>query len=330
MKTIGLGCVALLVACGGSGGTDIPDGSTDTGTDVTTSNDTGTNDTGASDAANDTSASDASDGSTFTPASVLGLVLWLEADVSSSLTLLTVDAGSPRVTEWADQTSHQNNAKGSVSLPGRDPTVNASAINSLPAVHFTQGGLTSQNGNELTIVDNTDMSLQWGTGDFYVAAVGDYDNAVANGANFGVGNFFSKSMGTGTLNGESGVLLYGNIPSTSNSNPTVGLFFATAASTNNFVVTTNAYNTGAAHLFAIRRRSNQLDILVDGASVATSTSTGIDVSNANTLVRIGADGDANLVRLDGDIGEMLAVKGALSLADEVSINAYLKGKWATP
>jgi hypothetical protein len=36
------------------------------------------------------------------------------------------------------------------------------------------------------------------------------------------------------------------------------------------------------------------------------------------------------VRLDGDIGEMLAVKGVLAMGDEANLDSYLKTKWATP
>ncbi len=332
MKTIGLGCVALLVACGGSGGTDLPDGSTDSGTDGTTandtgSNDTGSNDTGSNDAANDTNGGDSSDGATFTPLDVLGLVLWLEADVSSSLTTMTFDAGSPQITKWADQTTHQNDASGSLSLPSRDPTVKSSAINSLPAVHFNQQPLTCC-GQMLTIAENTDGSLDWGTGDFFVAIVGDFDNDVTKGLNLGVGNFFSKSNAFGASASYSGVVFYGNVPAV-NTNPTLGLLFGTSAMATDFVTTSTAYNTGSPHLFVQRRRGAQMDLFVDGTNVATSASGTVNVTTSEEI-RIGADGDAVFLRLDGDIGEMLAVKGVLSVSDEASLDLYLKTKWATP
>ena len=82
---------------------------------------------------------------------------------------------------------------------------------------------------------------------------------------------------------------------------------------------------------AIRRQGNVIDLYVDGTSVNSATATtNVDVSNANIPLRIGADGDANLVRLDGDIGEIYAVAGALSSSDQANIGAYLKKKWATP
>jgi hypothetical protein len=332
MKTIGLGCVALLVGCGGSGGTDLPDGSTDSSTDGTTTNDTGANDTGKNDTGSNDAADsggDSSDGATFTPLDVLGLVLWLEGDVSSSLTTVASDAGPSRITKWADQTTHHNDATASISLPTRDPTVNATGINSLPTVHFNQGtGGNGSSGQMLTVAENTDTSLDWGTGDFFVAVVGDFDNDISNGQNLGVGNFFSKSSAFGATTSYTGPLLYGNLPSLT-TNPTVGLLFGTGSGAMDAVTTTTAYNTGSPHLFVTRRRGAQIDLFVDGTNVATATSGTVDVTNLNSL-RIGADGDANLVRLDGDIGEMIAVKGVLTMPDEASLNLYLKTKWATP
>jgi hypothetical protein len=45
-------------------------------------------------------------------------------------------------------------------------------------------------------------------------------------------------------------------------------------------------------------------------------------------VRIGADGDASTLRLDGDISEEMAVKGTLAASDQAGIEGYLKSKYA--
>ncbi len=332
MKSIGLLGAVLVVACGGSDAT-IPDGGDDGGggNDATTK-DTGTGDTGATDGGNPADAptdSPVVDAGKFDVSAVSGLVLWLEADIAKSITLITPDAGPQKVTQWSDQTTHHNDAKGLINnFQARNPSVKAAAINALPAIHFDQSPLTGA-GNMLTINDNSDTSLQWGTGDFFVAIVGDFDNDITKGQNLGVGNFFSKASFSGSSS-VSGVLLYGNLPSSS-VNPTVGMWFNTQSSVGTDSITTStAYNTLAAHVFSIRRQSSKMDLYVDGTSVVNSTSTGHDVSNSSTPIRIGADGDANLVRLDGDIGEMIAVKGVLSSSDQAGIQAYLKGKWATP
>ena len=79
--------------------------------------------------------------------------------------------------------------------------------------------------------------------------------------------------------------------------------------------------------FAIQRAGVKLDLRVDGVSVASSTSNGINIDNVGTVVRIGADGDATASKLNGDIAEMLAVKGALSGSDLANIESTLKAKY---
>ena len=325
--------VVVLCACGGTGDTTIDGGDNDSGTnnDVVT-NDVTTKDVSTNDVVTqDVVTSDVvtQDVGTFNPANVLGLVLWLEADVSSSITLVTPDAGPQKITKWADQTSHHNDAMGLLQFFGRNPYVKANAINNLPAVHFDQNGANANTGNMLNILDNTDTSLQWGTGDFFVVCVGDFDNSTSGTQNTGVGLFYSKAVFSGSNTPPVGLYLYGNVPS-SQANPTAGMIFATSNTANDFVTTTNVYNNGNPHMFAIRRRGAKLDLLVDGSSIATSNSNTVDVSAAKTGVRIGADGDATIYRLDGDIGEMLAVKGQLSQSDEAGLVSYLKAKWATP
>jgi len=327
MKANGLAAAAVMIlcACGGSGDTII-DGGNDGAANDGTTNDAGSQDGSTNDVATDDAPSEASN---FDPASVLGLVLWLEADVSSSITFYPTDGGVQNIATWADQTSHHNDAKGLPESVARNPSVKNSAINTLPAVHFDQIGVNATTGQMLTIIDNADASLQWGTGDFFVAVVGDFDNDPANGQNEGVGLFYSKAAFTGVNTPPVGLYLYGNVPAV-NVNPSVGMIFATSNTANDFVTTSTAYNNATAHLFAIRRRGATLDLLVDGVSVATSNSNTVDVTASKMNVRIGADGDASLFRLDGDIGEMLAVKGTLSSADEAGLDSYLKAKWGTP
>jgi len=129
----------------------------------------------------------------------------------------------------------------------------------------------------------------------------------------------------------SGVAFYGNIPGAGNTQPSSGLLYMTSNALNDFAYTGTPYNTNKQHLFGMRRQGMKIDLYVDGTSVNSATATSnVDVSNAGIPVRIGADGDANLVRLDGDIAEIYAVAGALSASDQTNIEAYLKKKWNTP
>ncbi|CAN5448711.1 hypothetical protein BH09MYX1_BH09MYX1_56610 [soil metagenome] len=316
---LGLVAVALLAsACGGEDTVSIPDpdaGGNDTGTnnDASTTTDGGTDGNTTTDGATDGATT--TDGGIFQVGSVTGLVLWLNAGKG-----VNVNNG---VDAWADQTSFKNDAK--QTIQGRRPTLASSAINSLPAVHFDKGGSGNSNGQMVVIPDS--VSMQWGTGDFFVVLVARYDNAVTDGNSRGVGVLFSKVAQANTF---AGPALYGNIPSLTVSNPTVGLDFSTQVTAGNYVVSANAYNNGNPHAFAIQRVGTKLDLRVDSASIATSTGTGVDVSTVGTPTRIGADADATNFRLNGDVAEVIAVKGALSSNDQNGIQSYLKSKYALP
>ena len=323
---------AFLAACGGTDSTlfDAGDNDTGTGNDASPGNDSGPDGTTSDGAITDGTPFDMilfDTGTPFDPAKVNGLVLWLEADVGASIV-----QQNGRITQWKDQTSHHNDANGSTnsSTQGRNPTLKSGQINSLDAVHFNKG---QPNGpaNMLSVADNADKSLQWGTGDFYVAIVGEFDNNPndSNGAQFQTGNFFSKNISP-SFNSYTGVAFYGNLPTPQNT-VIPGLLYMTSNQLNDFAYTATAYNTNKPHVFGIRRQGNTIDLYVDGTSVNSATATqNVDVSNANIPIRIGADGDANLLRLDGDIGEVYAVEGALAQGDQGSIHAYLKKKWGTP
>jgi len=323
-RTIVLGLGLLgLVACGGEDGvaiTPTPDG----GGDDTGIVDSGGNpdtsitpDAAQSDGSTpaDGSTTDASslDGGGFQLGNVPGLVLWLDANKG-------VTQSNGRVTTWADQTSFKNDA--AQGLAPRQPTAVAGVINGKPAVHFDKGGGNVGNvGNMLLVKDA--VSLQWGTGDFYLATVARFDNAINEASTGrGTGMFYTKVVGPSPFPGPD---LVGNIPG--NGTAAVGLTGSTNFTLNNFLTTPTAYNNNNPHLFAIQRSGVKLDLRVDGVSVASSTSNGINVDNVGTIVRIGAEGDASGSRLNGDIAEMLAVKGALSGPDLANIESSLKTKY---
>lgn len=313
-----LATFAFLTACGGSDAVtiDVPDtgGGNDTGTGV----DTGTgNDSGT---VTDASVGDAIaiDGTTidagpFQVGNVPGLVLWLNAGKGVSTNQGGVDL-------WVDQSPAKNDAK--QGIQARRPTPVSNGINGLPTVHFERGQFNGP-GQMLVVADSP--SLQWGTGDFFVIVVGRFDNNPQDGNGRGVGVFFTKQANQTNFPGP---FLSGNIPG--QINPTLGLDFATSTAIGNFVISGTAYNNNAAHAFAGQRVGTKLDLRVDSASIASSTSSGNDVSNAGNAVRIGADGDAAFYRLNGDISEIIAVKGALSANDQAGIQSYLKTKYALP
>ena len=324
---LGFGLVVAsgVLACGGEDGVTInptPDGGdNDTGTQNDSGNpDTGTPppDGGSTDGGNpaDGGTADATpfDAGSFQLGNVPGLVLWLDAN--KGITLV-----ASKASVWADQTSFKNDAAQAIAL--RQPTPTPGVINGKPVMRFDKGGGNQGNvGNMMLIKDA--VSLQWGTGDFYVATVARFDNAI-NEANTGRGNglFYSKVSAISVS--FPGPSLLGNIPG--NGTASVGFFASTNATLNNFVTTPTAYNNNNPHLFAFQRTGVKLDLRVDGVSVATSTSTGVNIDNVGTIARIGADGDASQNRLNGDIAEMIAVKGVLSGSDLTNIEGTLKAKY---
>lgn len=269
---------------------------------------------------------------TFNVGTVTGLVLWLDAGKGIKLGLAP-DGGTAHIAKWTDQTSHGNDARGSGASQGRNPTQVMAGINGLPTVHFEAGTGQNATGNSLTISDNGDGSLQWGTGDFFIEVVARFDNDPMNGYGSGFGIFYSRVVYPGFGGGAvTGVELTGNVPPANYGNPaTLGLYAATKSTAGDFVAATTAYNTGMAHRFAFQRTGVTLTTFVDGTSAGTSMSAGIDVSLPGTDALIGAvnfgGGGGGFARLDGDISEMIAVQGTISMTDQAGIEGYLKTKY---
>jgi hypothetical protein len=273
---------------------------------------------GAIDSARDAQARDAApvdsgvDSGPFSPAVIPGLVLWLDANQG-----VAADAGG--VSLWRDQSGFHNDA--SQSMASIQPTFRAAAINGLPGVHFdaTAGGATV--GNELSVADAP--SLQWGTGDFYLLVVGRSDNTFDAGLEAGIGTLFHKTADPDLT----GVVLTANIINgLSSTGDLTGLACSTSSTV--YVSVNTPYNDGVPHAFAMQRAGQTLDLRVDGASVGTTTATPTDVSAIGSVVSIGGDFDAQGIRLDGDIAEMIAVEGTLAVTERTALESYVLRKYA--
>ncbi len=314
IRSFGLVIGGFAIGCGGSDvsiGVDNPDaaqgGDTSNGTDGGNIGEGGSKDS-----------SSGNDASSFDPGSVSGLALWLDANKG-----ITQSSGS--VSGWADRTANKNDA--SQATASHQPQWLASSINGLPAVHFNKDHAGQfVGGDALTIADS--VSLQWGTGDFYVVVVGRFDgNVTTDGPERGEGVFFSKTAGGNNFPGP--LLLAGIFGSINGGKgPANGVAFTTSTTNGDYVITTNPYNDSTARSFAMRRTGKQLELRINGASIVTSASSGLDISNVGATVRIGAgDQAAASLRLDGDVAELLAVKGALSAGDMAALELYVKTKY---
>ncbi len=286
-----------------------PDTSIDGGK-VDSGKDGGTMDSSSMDApgdAPDESSMDAtSDGGMLGDGGVLGipgLVLWLDAAKG------VTKNNQNQVSLWADQSGNSNDAaQGSSTL---QPVYAATVINGLPALHFT----SSNSGSELAIKDA--QTLQWGTGDWLVEVVARFDNS-ANLNATGYAAFYVKP----SMN--AGVVLVGNAVDPPNNTVAAGLTGAIGPM--DFVLQKSAYNDNAGRNYAFRRVGQSLELRVNGMQVtAQNQSSMIDVSASGVDVAIGQYMMSGL--MDGDIAEMIAVKGSISNGDLAGLESYLKSKY---
>jgi len=270
-------------------------------------------------------------------AHLTGLALWLDA--AKGITL----HGSNYVRFWADQSGNHNDGISGEPHPVEEPTLIASSINSLPALHFDPGTYTGDGGvgpncdgencgagNNIMINDSP--SLQWGTDDFLVEVVGRYSNSDPESPEYTyAGTFFFRSATNGPW-------LRGNAFPTS---PSTGLSALLSSKEghdlNELVTAKTGYNDGKARLMAMQRVGSVLSIRVNGQMTDTKTfSSVLDVTGP--LVDGGDAGDGILVtigaaysdvsRLDGDIAEVIAVRGTISATDLGGIEGYLMSKYA--
>ena len=283
-------CVLVLAACGGSEGNPLTDG----GGDRTNPSDGSAGD-GRSDG-----------GATFTGNPCL--VLWLDAAKG-----VTIAGGL--VTRWADQTTNQNHATQAIVL--REPKLDPTAINNLPAVEFKSNVGTPQ-GNMLVLADSA--SLQWGTGDFLIAAVARFDNDPKDGLVAGAATFYSKFRFN--MNLYTGAILLGNAPGMPYQ-PGVALSLASMTQAS----AQSTYNDGTFRLYLGRRSGVLLELRVNGAQVGMMTTPSIDVSASGSPATLGAEADANVLRLNGKIAELLACKGQIADGDLISLERYLTTKY---
>jgi len=307
---------ALVLGCGNTTADDlIYDGAIDVPTDTSmmdsskkdSSSDAQQEADVAMDAIDETAdATDASDAGPDVPvsdggvASIPGLVLWLDAAKG------VTKNNQNQVSKWADQSGKNNDANQNNNT--LQPVWTSNVINSLPVVHFSSSG----SGSELDIADN--MSLQWGTGDFLIEVVARFNNIPNNGLATGYGIFYGK------VGMNSGIFLSANDVYKMVAGVGAGI------DQNNLWSAQSAYNDNTPRSYGARRAGSTLEIRVQSV-VATSVmqNGNVDVSASGTNAIIGQF--MAQAHLNGDIAEMIAVKGSISMTDLSTLESYFKSKY---
>lgn len=245
----------------------------------------------------DAPGNDADAAAPFTPMSLTGLALWLDASKG-------VSATGNNVTSWQDQSGNGNNATQSTS--SYEPLHVTVGINGKPSVHFT-------GGTHLTIADTA--SLQWGTGDFYVAFV-----LAETTASSTYGMVFSKQLAPYPFAGPG---VFANFAL-----PTQGTSWGGQTSYVDYVSTTSTMlNDGTPRQFSLARTGTTLSVRLNGMASASTVGAATDVGAMGTPVSMGANQSGGQA-LTGDIAEVIAVSGTVSPSDVANVEAYLKAKYS--
>jgi hypothetical protein len=248
-----------------------------------------------------------------TPKDLPGLALWLDGAQGT-----TFD-GSAKLTSWVDQSGNANNA--TIVAPCVGPARAASSLNGHDTLAFSGSAGV---GACLTIADAA--SLQFGTTDFGIFLVTRYTNVPAiSGTSTTQSAVFWKKYLPGAPPQQlfTGVIMYGN--DTSKANLQV---LQTNLSGNQVASTTASLNDNNFRRLGATRRALDLEVWINGASdakVVLATTT--NVSEPAQPLYIGGNGAGAGGWLLGNIAEVVAVKGTLTNAQIVQLDAYLKAKY---
>ncbi|CAN5428161.1 hypothetical protein BH09MYX1_BH09MYX1_53620 [soil metagenome] len=253
----------------------------------------------AEDAATGTDAADAQ--SVPVPATLAGVVTWLDAQQTSTVTV----AGG-KVTRWADRTNFQHDA---VSDVGYEPTLGTDISKNVPIVRFSSAQMVL-NGAP------ADASLQLGaTDDFLVEIVM---------MNTGSGAVLFHNMSTIMPAAGLNIAIISGEPKQA-----FGLGYNAT-----FLRDPTPSTDGKLRLFGFQRTSSGTTIAIrnNGAETATTTVTAADLTTVMPF-RLGAFLDTHASFkgfMTGAIGELVLVKGAISPNDRTALESYLMTKWKLP
>jgi hypothetical protein len=238
-------------------------------------------------------------GPTWTPWSLPGLVLWLDAAQA-------VHDGTSKLVSWPDLSDAGN---AGYAADGEAPLVATGVLPGRAVVQF--------DGNVQSVQVHDAPSLQWVTGGYLVLVVAAYTNTPSNNGTFGYGTLYAKQQ---TVSPFLGVYLLGNDTNDLSSRVRSGISATDTVST-----TQTGYNDGKPHVFGVRRTGLTLEVIADRSTTSKSVSTD-DVSAAGIDVHIGGV-PPYYAALNGYVAELIAASGVVSDAELDSARTYLETKY---
>lgn len=254
----------------------------------------------------DSSKADAADGAppAYTPA-VLGarLVLWLEGDSFEEL-----DGGA----YWPDKSGTKNDAfqEAGARIPFFIDAGAEGGINGHGVVHFA--------GHEyLRVADSP--TLQWAADDFAFYVVMRHVNDTVN-APPGFGIVYTKWTDTGPE--FPGFFMWASYPGSTG--------YVTRLDATQVVGSDGGLNDGTMRLVGTRKNGMNYEIRVGGNQVSLLSDAGIPdpaAFNANGLPAFIGGREAQIQQLQGDIAEIIAMKGTLTDLEQTTLEGYLKKKY---
>jgi hypothetical protein len=262
----------------------------------------------------------------FSPSSVTGLQLWLDASDGASLYDATTGGsavtGSSAVYRWADKSGYGRHAVQSNSA--YCPTRLASAQNGLVGVQFTGSSnhrlQIASSTSTFKFLHNSAYTM------FFVAKIGTNDNPDTL-------NPLASTINT--FSGSPGVAIYHDDRRSISRTNRVGLSVKGDAASDvlSFTTADSFFVGGSYRVLTITGNmasgvpSTMATLYSNGAGATSPTSTDASVSSSDSQADFTVGALASQFWLSGVIGEVCAYSGVLSTTDRQAVEAYLTSKW---
>lgn len=223
----------------------------------------------------------------FSPTSISGLQLWLDASDSSTITL-----NGSTVSQWNDKSGNDYHV--SQGTASNQPTYVESALNSKNTVRFDGAGDGLINTIDTPVGGSTNRTVfvvfnfTAFIGPKYALTLG--YNGGALGTAFGISQEIAVRVGDGNR------------------------LFNTSVDTTHAIVTIMLDGTSTTDLSAWKNGSSLGVSSTVTRTINTSSGIGIGRSNGGAY-------------LQGDVAEVIVYNSALSTSDRESVEDYLSGKW---